>query len=149
MTSVDRGVRQDDVMTLVSAILEDESMNLPMIPDVVERVIYQSTVKLTFNLFYKGISQLEGFQIVHSGASAKASGSRELRLDRTHRQTGDGRQQNLGGSSQQWKSFQSSIDPRPLETLATSLLQNEAVNLTVVPDAVEHQLYTNCLKIIF
>ena len=150
---VERGVRKEDVAALVAVITSDDNMRLPMIPDPVAKIIYTSAIKLSFNVFYKSLANLDGLDIVTS--SSNSSNMRELRLDRLTRGGSQGGnstisdQQTQKARQQQWKSFQSTMDPKPLEALADSLLQNEAVNLTVVPDAVEKQVYVNSLKIIF
>ena len=61
---VQRGVRQEDVTALVSAITSDDSMRLPMIPDPVAKMIYTSALKLSFNVFYKSLANLDGMDLV-------------------------------------------------------------------------------------
>lgn len=124
-------------------------MNLSLIPDVVEHVVYHSTVKLTFNLFYKALGNLDGLGIVAgtSNSNGTDTGSgRAIQLDRSSLFTMNSESQQLRSS---WRSFQSSVDYKPLEELADTLLRNKAINQSLVPDPVERQLYLNCLKIMF
>jgi hypothetical protein len=145
-------------------------MNNPLIPDVVERVIYQSTMKLTFNMFYKGISYLDGMGLVATATSTSTAtstgggsstagnrGGREIQLRRVHRGGGGGGGGGGGTSTgtpsqqqeQEWKSFKSTIDLAPLQELAETLIKNKAINQSMIPDHVEQQMYLNCLQIIF
>jgi hypothetical protein len=131
-TTLERGIRQEDVAALVEGILQDDAMKLPLVPDLVQRTIYESTIQLSFNLVYQTISQLEGIPLVEG---------KVLHLQRL-----------LGTHPHRfrWQSFPpTTMDMQPLEQLASVLLQNQAVNQTVIPDAVEKKLYINCLKIIF
>ncbi|CAB9503567.1 expressed unknown protein [Seminavis robusta] len=141
---VQLGIQQADVEALASAISKDNAMHVPMVPDAVEKVVYQSAIKLTFNLFYKGISGLDGLGLVPSSSS----NGRELHLDRMHLDRG-GQGSMSEVQYRQWKSFATKLDLVPLERLASALIDNEAVNLTVVPDNIEKEIYFNCLKIIF
>lgn len=141
---VERGVRKEDVDQLVNQILADKSMNMSMVPDAVERVVYQSTIKLTFNIFYKGLASLDGFGIVTAAHTSSKSACRELHLERHFFGLLDS-----NDTASSWRSFQSNIDPKPLQDLAETLLKNKAINQKLLPDGVERQLYMNCLKIIF
>jgi hypothetical protein len=145
-SSVQLGVRQEDVETLSSAIMQDDGMNIPMIPDVVQRVIYQSAIKLTFNLFYKGVSRLDGLELVPTPTGS--TGSRELHIDRVRLDQG-GQTSRSTQQYGQWTCFQSKLNLLALENFASALLQNKAVNITLLPDNVEKEIYFNCLKIIF
>jgi hypothetical protein len=145
-SGVQLGIRQKDVEALATAILQDDGMNIPMVPDAVQRVIYQSAIKLTYNLFYKGVSQLDGQELIPSHTGSK--GSRELRIDRVHLEQG-GQASMSAQQYGQWACFQSKLDLIPLENFASALVQNKAVNITLIPDKVEKDIYYNCLKVIF
>lgn len=137
-TTVEKGVREADVSSLVESILQYDSMNLPIVPDIVKRTIYRSTIKLSFNLFYSSLSRLDGTDFLQSSPGGT---SKLLHLERSFVEKGH-RHKN-------WAAFQQTIDVKPLDQLASLLLKNEAVNQAAIPDAVEKDMYVNCLKIIF
>jgi hypothetical protein len=123
------GISEKDVNEFVDSVLADSSINMSGIPDVVERSIYAATVTMTANLLYRAIAKLHGIQLF----------GHELILKRQMSATGkvviDG--EHFG------------IDEEILEQVADRLLMNSTVNQILVPDAVERQLYINCLKLIF
>jgi hypothetical protein len=123
------GISEQDVNDFVDSVLADSSINMPGIPDAVERSIYAATVTMTANLVYRWIGEIHGIQLF----------GHELILVRQNRAIGkavvDG--QHFG------------IDEKKLEQVADRLLMNSSVNQTLVPDVVERQLYINCLKLIF
>lgn len=102
---------------------------MPGIPDAVERSIYTATVAMTANLVYRWIAELHGIQLFGHELilKRKICSHEKVIIDGEH----------FG------------IDEKMLEQVADRLLMNSSVNQLLVPDAVERQLYINCLKLIF
>jgi hypothetical protein len=125
------GVRPEIVEAYVDEILSDPSINIVAIPDAIERQIYVSTVKLTLNAVYCSIAKLHGLDFLGHCFQLK-------RVPQASAATTAGGRVDGGG-----------IDESELELIASKLLENNLVNHSFVPDAIEHQVYANCLKLIF
>jgi hypothetical protein len=124
------GVSEKDVEALVMDILGDPTLRISFVPDSIVRHVYKSTIWLTLNLFYSLFASLNGVDLL----------AHELRLYR-HVDT----QSAPTDSAQKSKM----INEEVLEQVADRLLANEVVNSGLVPDAIERQIYINCLKVIF
>jgi hypothetical protein len=122
------GISEQDVNDFVDSVLNDSSINMAAIPDVVERAIYKSTVTMTANLLYQAIGQIHGIRLFGHDLILR----RETSLTKNAAMDG----QHFG------------IDEKILEQVADRLMKNNAVNQALVPDTVERQLYINCLKLI-
>lgn len=146
------GVPEEDVDALVEELLQDPSINIRAVPDVIERRLYKSTIQITLNLFYGWLSWLQGLPLL----------SHEIRISREKVSTVDGLRLSLkssrgknstadspdsDGNEGQWQG--SMIDEKILEEVADRLLTNPNINVGPVPDAMEREVYKNCLKIIF
>lgn len=142
------GVSEADVDALVEVILQDPSINIALIPDSIEAVIYKSAIRLTLNIFYRLLSRLNGVSLL----------SHQIQVARTQ-QTNHGNEslgidtilanknyQRIAAVAQNSNSM---VNDQVLEIIAERLLANRAINNTMVPDVIEIQLYKNCLKVIF
>ncbi len=116
----------------VDAILQNEDINIRAIPDSIERIIYVSTVRLTLNAVYKWLSYLHGIRFLGHHL--------ELVRNSTHQDAAAG----LDFTHNSGK-----IDQASLEDMANELLANKSINQWWIPDHVERQVYTNCLKLVF
>lgn len=144
------GVSEADVDDLVEVILQDPSINIALIPDSIEAAIYKSTIRLTLNIFYRLLSRLNGVSLL----------SHQIKVARIQ-QSNDGDIELIGRSTDRFASknhkritavalkSNARVNDQVLETVAERLLANRAINHTLIPDAIELQLYQNCLKVIF
>jgi hypothetical protein len=119
---------------LVQAILDDPSINLTLVPDAVEAQIYKSTILLTLNLFYRLLGSLDGMPLL----------AHEVQLSRTSASSGT-----LLKTTKELIEESKQINDKVLEQVADRLLANPTINSKLVPDAVERQIYINCLKVVF
>lgn len=128
------GVSKDDIDILVKDILSDVSINLPPLPDVLERQVYMSTILLTLNAVYRVVGDVHGKRLWgHTFV---------LSRERCDDLAAKNRQRSL-------LDMKTDVDEELLEEVAGQLLRNTAINQPLVPDFIERQLYVNCLKIIF
>jgi hypothetical protein len=134
------GVSEEDVDALVQEMLDDPSINLSLVPDVMEARIYKSTIQLTLNVFYSLLASLDGMSLL----------SHEFQLTRRTKDpsststTNNEKQDNLLIVQQS-----KYINDHVLEQVADRMLANPTINNPLIPDAVERQVYVNCLKVIF
>ena len=126
------GVDDRDVEAFVDSVLKDKTMNDPAIPDVLEKRIYKTTVKLVLNLLYKVVSKLDGVPLF----------AHRLDLQKE-------RKQSTGKNGRFPQKTANDIDETVLEEVADRLLANPAINQAYLPDIVERRLYINCLKLVF
>ena len=126
-------VNSEDVETLVDDVLGDPSINIKSMPDYLERQIYRFTIQLTLNALYKALGGLHGREIL----------GHELQVSRVSRQL-----DNIHGDLLRIGE-DTSLHEDVLEAVADRLLENKNVNLQMVPDILERQIYANCLKIVF
>lgn len=128
------GVSKEDIDILVEDILSDVSINLPPLPDVLERQVYLSTILLTLNGVYRLVGKVHGQRLwKHTFV---------LSRERCSDLAAENRQASL-------LDMKTDVDEELLEQVAGQLLKNNAINQPLVPDFIERQLYVNCLKIIF
>eukprot|EP00980_Cylindrotheca_fusiformis_P020145 scaffold7212_cov165-Cylindrotheca_fusiformis.AAC.5 len=140
------GVSEADVDALVHVILEDPSINIALIPDSIEAAIYKSTIRLTLNVFYRLLSKLNGAPLLsHQIQVARVEQTRDTESMGTEDKTPS----HYNAIAQVAQKSNASVNDEVLETIAERLLDNRAINQTLVPDAIERQLYQNCLKVIF
>jgi hypothetical protein len=127
------GCREQDVDAFVDQILQDPSINIPGIPDAVERLVYKSTIRLVLNIFYWGLSKLHGFTLLDHEIVL------QVERNDTPLVLGD------------WKTYHSGVNVQDevLEMVADRLLVNQAVNASLVPDSIERPLYINSLRLVF
>lgn len=127
------GIAESDIDALVDDCLKDPSINIQTVPDYLERQIYRSTIKLTLNAIYQSLASVHGMEIL---------GGHEMQIVR--------RRENADVSKEfVLASMRDSVKESVLEQVVDGLMANKAVNQPLIPDVVERQLYTNCLKIIF
>ena len=105
------GPREEDVEALVQEILKDASINISVIPDSVERLLYKSTIQLTLNAFYSMFASLEGTKFL----------AHEIRLKTSSQADHQSR-------SLMEPNPTSDIDDLVLEEVATRVFANKAVN---------------------
>jgi hypothetical protein len=128
------GVSERDIQAFVVQVLADPNINVKGIPDVLEAELYRMTVRLVLNMIYSSIGAMHGAEFL--------AGHR-IELKR-RRETVD-----EAATSRLFLKENSGIDEAILEQVADRLLQNSAINYTLVPDYVERQIYGNCLKLVF
>lgn len=127
------GCREEDIDAFIDQVMKDRSFNIAQLPDSIERVLYKSTAKLVLSTFFYMVSnahgtELFGHQVVLQKKEGAAGSS--VKLD--------------------WNTASSTkVDPKVLEEIADKMLANSAVNLRLVPDALERVLYTNCMRLVF
>lgn len=127
--------REEDVEALVKDFLKDPSINIPTIPDSVERLIYKSTTQLTLNAFYNIFSNLEGIHFMAHQIHLRITRG----LD----------QESQSCSSVLMEPRANTVDDVVLQEMAAHLLDNKTCSQKFLPDRVEHALYSNCLKVVF
>jgi len=125
------GVDPKQVDALVEDCLGDPSINIRAIPDFLERQVYKSTIQLTLNFVYQALGQLHGTTIL----------AHELELKRTV--------QKNKSNEKHLSQLRHDLDEEILDQIASRMLANKAINQSLIPDALEQELYRNCLKIIF
>lgn len=128
------GVTEEDLNELLDEILKDPTLNLSLIPDALERRIYKSTIQLTFNAFYSVLAFIDGLPFL----------SHEIRCTRTT-STHDQREKTKGFLAGQPKN----VDVDILAQIADRMLANPVINSSILPDAIERQVYVNCMIVIF
>jgi hypothetical protein len=131
LTDIPDKVDEEAIHKLTKEILKDPSMNIRMIPNKIEAILYKNIVRLTLNAVYGQIKKSNG----HSFLFGHAIRMRYIR-----------------GSAKEIGSFTeiatSEKDVEILENVADRLLENKNINQPLIPDDLERQIYTNCLKII-
>lgn len=55
----------------------------------------------------------------------------------------------MDGTDDLFHCQQGKIDQECLESMADELLKNQSINQWWIPDAIERQVYVNCLKLVF
>jgi hypothetical protein len=138
------GFLESDVDALVTEIINDPSINLSLVPDSLEAHVYKSTIKLTLNAFYSVLSNLDGAPILNH----------EVKLTRTSITPSTPHPPSSPTTPTQKRMVDAAktsncINEDVLEQVADRLLANPTIRSKLVPDAVERQLYVNCLKVIF
>jgi hypothetical protein len=126
------GVSEVDVDALVDEFLKDPSINITLLPDAIEAQVYKSTILLTLNTFYSVLASLDGLPIL----------AHEVQLTRKSKPPNAMPYEHLVQKSK-------TVNDKILEQVADRLLANPTINSPLVPDAVEREVYVNCLKVIF
>jgi hypothetical protein len=129
------GVRQQDIEDLVDEILKDPNVNIKFLPDAFERRLYKSTIQLTLNSVYALLSSIDGLPFL----------SHQIKVKRVSRHGCD----HHGVIQRQLIEKAKDVDVKALEAVADKMLQNPAVNMSLVPDSIERQVYSRCLIVIF
>jgi hypothetical protein len=128
------GVNPVDIEELVVEIMNDPTVNLTLIPDVLERRIYKSTIQLTLNAFYMALGSIDGIPFL----------SHQIKVERATK--GDAIQE----KTKDYLADQTkNVNVKVLEEIADRLLTNPAINSQMLPDAIEKQIYVNCMVVIF
>jgi hypothetical protein len=132
------GISDGDVEHLVEQVMQDSSIEIPLLPDAIERQIYRSTIKLCWNAVYHFLGDIQGKQLF----------GHEFRLTRWKARDLMTTQK---GIAQQYQAYQNTdtVDEIVLEMVARRLLDNKAINQRFLPDVLERKLYVNCLKLVF
>jgi hypothetical protein len=128
------GCNDEDVKAFVTQVLQDPTINVPAIPDAVERLIYKTTVRLVLNTFYWLLSKFHNVSFLDHKLV--------LGLDRVT-------MKEKPKLMLKWDAVEATVDEQALQQVADRLLQNQAVNNTLIPDVVERQIYINCLRLVF
>lgn len=162
------GIEKEDVDFLVDQVMSDRSMNIRSIPDVLERQIYKSTVVLCLNAVYRALSQVHGIHVMAGHVltldrrrvpqnPAGIGGLRQFNFDDTWTAAAVPPSSPSSSILERYTAYlrgegnfdDETADDGILQEVANQLLLDENVNLKFVPDAIERQLYVNCLRLIF
>jgi hypothetical protein len=117
----------------VDEIMNDRAVNLSLIPDVLERRIYKSTIQLTLNEFFVALGSIDGIPFLSHRIKVRRSTKTADNKDRTSYYLVD-----------QTKN----VNVEVLGQIAGRLLVNPAVNARMFPDAVEKQIYVKSLVVV-
>jgi hypothetical protein len=128
------GISQADIEELVQEIVNDPNINISVIPDALERRIYKSTIQLTVNAFYCTLASIDGLPFL----------SHQIKLTRVSKGEAHKKRTTVFLAEQA-----KSVNVEVLEEIADRLLSNPVINVRVLPDAMERQLYINCMVVIF
>lgn len=131
------GVSKENIDTLVEDILEDPSINIKLIPDVIESQIYKSTIILTLNLIYRLIGWIHGKRLL----------GHEFVISRTKLPVYSERMERVRQRAK--IQMKDNLDEELLEDVARQLLSNRAINQVLIPEPLERAIYVSCLKIVF
>ena len=129
------GVYKEDVNDLVDACLRDPDINIAAVPDWLEKQIYRSTITLVLNTLHRGLNGIHGKHILNHEFKLTRLPRRKSRIE--------------GALSDMGSHVNDEEHVKILEDLADRLLANKSINQPLIPDALERQLYANCLKIVF
>jgi hypothetical protein len=130
------GISNEDVDLLVNEVMKDPDINLKLIPDVLEKQIYRSTITIVLNAIYKILGEQHGRDLPAGHC---------LKLGRRTSSVYRKRIKSYYLESIRDDNF----DYETLELVADRMLANPAINLPSLPDGVEKQLYVSCLKLVF
>lgn len=123
-----KGVSPATIEAFVDRALADPAINIAAIPDWLERGIYRSTVKLVLDLVYRGVGKLHGLELI--------GGHRiDVCLD--------------GAVAVGPILSEAPLNTEALDAMVDRLMANAVVNSPLVPDFLERQIYTNCLRLVF
>ena len=135
------GVYQEDIDALVLSCLNDPDINIKAVPDWLEKQIYRSTITLVLTSLHKALHGLHGKRLLQHY---------EFQITRLPRRQKNLRKAMSTMSSHYAQKVEYSQKHREkLESVADRLLANKNINQPLIPDAIERQLYANCLKIVF
>lgn len=139
-------ISDDDIDTLVEDILADPDINIKGIPDVIEREIYRSTIKLFWHAVYYTMSGFHGLD-VGGGHVIQLTRQSVKDVDRSRASGGAG--EAIAFIQRRISARHTEIDQLALQAVADRMLANPAINQPYLPDFLERQIYVNCIKIIF
>ena len=131
-------VSEDAIHLLVQQVLKDPNINIRMLPDNIERKLYETTVRLTLNAIYKIFQDLDGKPVL---------GHYQLQLQQYPQSVGKTKAFQEAASS--ISSSSNHVNYKLLEQVADRLLQNPIINQPLIPDVLERQIYINSLKVAF
>lgn len=129
------GVHERDVDDLVKELLADQSVNISVVPDAIEKQLYKSTILLTLNAVYSLVFSLQGTNILSHEISLSVDRKKESSKQKLSKALAQG--------------AATEIDDAVLQQVADRLLENPAVNSAWIPDSVEREIYRACLQVIF
>jgi hypothetical protein len=115
------------INSYIDELLKNPELNIREIPDVLERHLYKFTIKLTLDAIFDAIVQLDGFELLGHHLSLHFLPVDLAALPRPSKP----------------------LDRKPLNQFVTKLLNEKLVNIGWLSDSIEHQLYFNCLILIF
>lgn len=119
--------KQNTVDQFVNMIMADESMNISAIPDNLENTIYELVLSKSLGTLYK---------LMHKGFTTVSIFGHHLELD-------------IEEGMKDYIVNKPPIDVEAVEALVDVLLEYKAVNITLLADSVEKQIYTNVLVVGF
>lgn len=126
--SSNRLSHQDKMVdSYITELLKNPELNIPEIPDAIERHLYKFTIKLTLNAIFSSVCQLDGIEILGHHLSLDFLPIDIMALPRPSKP----------------------LDRRPLQIFVSKLLKEKLVNIGWLSDSIERQLYFNCLVLIF
>jgi hypothetical protein len=150
-------VLEEDVDALVNEILLDRTINIAIVPDAIERRIYKSTIQLTLNFVYRLLFRLDGLgllaheiRLIRNSNSGSVSDTTTVTatIELDNNSTNNVRAPTATSATTTARP-RMEINNAVLEQVADRLLQNRAINSSLVPDLVERKIYINCLKVFF
>lgn len=115
------------INSYIDELLKNPELNILEIPDLVERHLYKFTIKLTLDAIFMSICQLDGIEILGHHLSLNFLPVELTALPRPSKP----------------------LDRKPLHVFVTKLLDDKLVNIGWLSESIEHQLYFNCLILIF
>ncbi|KAL3917834.1 MAG: hypothetical protein SGILL_004525, partial [Bacillariaceae sp.] len=127
-------VDMEDIEELVDEIMNDPSVNLSLVPDILERRIYKSTIQLTINAFYMGIGSADGVNLFSHQIKVERASKGKEHKEKVKDYLADQTRH---------------VNVEVLEEVADRMLANPAINSRMLPDAIEKQIYVNCMVVIF
>ena len=131
------GIYESDVDELVDEVLKDPTINIKVVPDIIERQIYKTTIILVLNVVYRGIGWIHGKSVLQH----------DIRIERTRRRRMPTRTEIL--KQKELLHQNTDIDVKMLEDVADRLLANKAINQPLIPDILEKAIYVSCLQLVF
>lgn len=114
--------RESTIDQYVKNIMQNPKLNIQGIPDKIEQHIYRFTVKLTLDSILYWISSLQGKLVLGHRIELEYVQGSEVPAFSTP-----------------------SLNHEALHSFVTSLLKEESINISWLPDEIEHRLYFNCL----
>jgi len=125
-------VDESVIQMLVDEIMHDKDTNILLLPDNIEAGLYRNTVRLTLNAIYNLLKGTDGTEFM-MGHKFK------LR----HYPDTVGRTEAFDRVAKS-----NHVNMKVLGEVADRLLQNKNINQPLIPDALERQIYINCLKVV-
>jgi hypothetical protein len=129
------------VEELVQQVIQDPTIKIATIPDVLEIQIYRSTINLVIDALYRVLNQLHGTKIANT--------SHEIQLKRIDLGLKSSRKKLRQHYNERKARTITDVSDDFLEGIAEGMLSNRNINQRFLPDSIEKKLYINCLKLIF